>query len=651
MSQQSQQIFSGRYEILRHLARGGMAEVYVAHDLMLDRRVALKVLFPELSTDRNFVERFRREAQAAANLSHPNIVSIYDWGEEEGTYFIVMEFIEGRTLGQIIREEGPLVADRAAEIGADVAGALAFAHRSGVVHRDVKPGNVLISPTGQVKVTDFGIARAANSDQDLTQTGAVMGTATYFSPEQAQGHRVDQRSDVYSLGIVLYEMVTGRAPFAGDNPMAIAYKHVREQPVAPRQINPDVTETFEAIVLQAMAKNPNDRYTSADELRQDLLRFRQGRLVLANPTVMVPPSDATVAAPIYEPTQVVDRTRVMAGGPEGPPEPPGRGVGAFIALLVVMLAVLGGLLYLFGRETGLFGEKEAERVEMPLVVGKTADEARQILEDKGLQVLEESEPTEEQEVGRVFDQDPDPGKSVDQGAAVTIRVAAEAKKVRVPSLVGKDIDDARDLVDALELELDEKQAPDAKVEKDKVVSQNPPPGTELRKGDKVEVTVSTGKEQKAIPDVTGKDVSDAANQLGQEGFKTRTTREASAKVEEGKVIRTDPPAGTEAEAGSTVTIVVSSGPEMITVPNVRGKTAEQARIDIEAAGLVYREGAPVPANPGDDNKVVAQSPAAGTKVEKGTTVVVQLGKAALGGATTTTSPTTSTSSSSTSTTA
>src|SRR5688572_7732182 len=402
MSQQSQQVFSGRYEIARHIARGGMAEVYLAKDLMLDRPVALKVLFPELSTDRNFVERFRREAQAAANLSHPNIVSIYDWGEEEGTYFIVMEYIEGRTLGQIIRGEGPLLADRAAEIGADVAAALAFAHKTGVVHRDVKPGNVLISPNGQVKVTDFGIARAANSDQDLTQTGAVMGTATYFSPEQAQGNRVDGRSDEYSLGVVLYEMVVGRPPFQGDNPMAIAYKHVREEPVPPRQLNRDVPEAFEAIVLQAMAKNPNDRYASADELRQDLLRFRQGRMVLANPTVAVPVVDTTVAAPAFESTRTMDRTQVgrVAAGP--PPPPQKRGTGAFVVLLLVLLAILGGLLWFVANETGIIGDQDAELIEMPLVIGKTADEARAEIEGLGLEVLVDTLPSDQQDPGRVF---------------------------------------------------------------------------------------------------------------------------------------------------------------------------------------------------------------------------------------------------------
>ena len=237
---QTPRVFSERYELNHLIARGGMAEVYRAHDRLLDRPVALKVLFSELSVDRSFVERFRREAQAAAKLSHPNIVPVFDWGEDTGTYFIVMEFIDGRPLSSILKSAGPLSAERTADVGAHVAAALGYAHKHGVIHRDVKPGNVLITDEGQVKVTDFGIARALNTEESLTQTGAVMGTATYFSPEQAEGIGVDARSDIYSLGVVLFEMVTGRPPFLGDTPVAVASKHVRDHPPAPRELNPSI---------------------------------------------------------------------------------------------------------------------------------------------------------------------------------------------------------------------------------------------------------------------------------------------------------------------------------------------------------------------------------------------------------------------------
>src|ERR1700677_3976939 len=259
-------VFSERYELIHLIARGGMAEVYRARDRLLDRPVALKVLFPELSVDRSFVERFRREAQAAANLSHPNIVPVFDWGEDTGTYFIVMEFIDGRPLSSILKTAGPLSAERTADVGAHVAAALGYAHKHGVIHRDVKPGNVLITDEGQVKVTDFGIARAINTEESLTQTGAVMGTATYFSPEQAEGIGVDARSDIYSLGVVLFEMATGRPPFLGESPVAVASKHVRDNPPAPRELAPAVPSGLLSVVGKAMAKSADDRYSNADEL-------------------------------------------------------------------------------------------------------------------------------------------------------------------------------------------------------------------------------------------------------------------------------------------------------------------------------------------------------------------------------------------------
>ena len=427
MPPQPAQVYSDRYEILRQVARGGMAEVYLARDQLLDRRVALKVLFPELSIDRSFVERFRREAQSAANLSHPNIVSVYDWGEEDDTYFIVMEYIDGKPLSALLRAQGPLLADRAASIGADVAAALAFAHRNGVVHRDVKPGNVLLDGNDHVKVTDFGIARAANTKENLTQTGAVMGTATYFSPEQAQGYGVDPRSDVYSLGVVLYEMVTGRPPFAGDNPLTIAYKHVREAPVPPRQVNPAIPAAFEAIILQAMAKDPDDRYGTADELRADLVRYQQGRPVMANPVTWAEPEPepaATMVQPASRDRTVVNRTRVATGPAPGPPPPEGPNrTGTYVILLFAMLAALVLLLFLLGRTLGIFGdETSTEPVTVPNVKGEQADDAERILENLGFTV-ERLEEENEAEAGVVFDQEPEGETRQDRGSSVTIKVS------------------------------------------------------------------------------------------------------------------------------------------------------------------------------------------------------------------------------------
>ena len=571
----AQQVFTGRYQIVRHLARGGMAEVYLARDLLLDRPVALKVLFPEFSADRSFVERFRREARAAANLNHPNIVSVYDWGEESGTYFIVMEFVEGPTLRELIRGEGPLLPFRAAEIAAEIAGALDFAHRRGVIHRDVKPGNVLISTS--VKVTDFGIARAATGDpqESLTQTGAVMGTAAYFSPEQAQGLPIDPRSDVYALGVVLYEMVTGRPPFTGDSPVAIAYKHVREEPVLPSQHNPDVPPQFEAVIMKALAKNVAQRYASAQDLRSDLLRFGHGQAVAAEPLMAA--ADATGVMTQTRVQQGADGTQVMSRPAEvmveEPPGPPRR-TSTYVVMLVILLAVLAGFLVLLARQLGIGTEA---KVPTPQVVGKSEADAVRDLAAVGLKA--ETVPTNDDvnPVGTVFDQDPKSGVELDKGDTVKIKVSLGPIPVEVPDVRNRKVDSASDLLTDKGFQVEVVQQSDDKVPVDTVLDQNPKPGGVAPRGSKVVLTVSSGREQVAVPNLVGRDQSEAANLLGRAGFTAAVRTETSDEVAAGKVIRTEPAAPTPLAKGATVTLVVSSGPSATTTTPPVVTTAPTAR--------------------------------------------------------------------------
>ena len=617
------QVYSGRYEIVEHLARGGMAEVYVAHDQLLDRRVALKVLFPEFASDRSFVERFRREARSAAALNHPNIVSVYDTGEENGSYYIVMEYVEGRTLRDIIRSEGPLLPQRAADIGADIAAALAFAPRHGVVHRDVKPGNVLIDRAGRVKVTDFGIARAGDMQENLTQTGAVMGTATYFSPEQAQGGAIDPRSDVYSLGVVLYEMVTGRAPFSGDSPVAIAYQHVRETPAPPSSVNPDVPPDLEACILKCLAKNPANRYATADDLRADLIRFGQGQRVQAEPVLVPPMPDATVVTPALDATSVVSQTRVGTVLPDE--EPARRGMGRYVALLLVLLAVLGVLLWLLASQLGLF-DRSAARVTVPTVIDLTEDQARSRLEDAGFTVKAEQAANDTVEAGKVFEQDPAADVKAEKGSSVTIRVSSGAAPLRVPDVVGQDEAAARATLERAGFtNVTVTNRPDDEAPAGRVLEQTPKADDEAAKDAPVTLIVSAGREKVAVPDVRGRDLADAANLLGQRGFQTTTRNQPSDTVAEGQVITTDPAANAQADRNSLVTIIVSSGPETATVPDVEGQTRDEAVAQLQAAGFGVDERTDQVQNDNDVGRVINQDPGPNATASKGSTVTITVG--------------------------
>jgi len=615
-----ERVYTNRYEIVRHLARGGMAEVYLAHDQLLDRRVALKVLFPEFARDPAFVQRFRREAQAAANLNHPNIVAVFDWGEEDGTYFIVMEYVEGRSLREAIQAEGPLYPNLAADLASDIAGALGFAHRNGVVHRDVKPGNILLTPQGQVKVTDFGIARAAGTSEGLTQTGSVMGTATYFSPEQAQGLPVDARSDVYSLGVVLYEMVCGIPPFTGESPISVAYKHVREEPPRPTVVNPDVPAALENIILTAVAKSPDARYASADEMRADLARFRRGEQTSSVPLMAVPVmgNDVTMANPRVD--KVYDRTTVGTVIPSPTiPVAPRRSAGPFVLALIALLAALAGLGYLLARQLSGNGSSGA-LVPVGSYVGQSQHDAELLIQNAGLKPDSTSEENDQVQVGNVVSQDPQPGTKIDKGGTVHLKISGGKGQVKIPDVSTQSLDDAQSQLRDAGLDYKVQQENSDSVDAGKVTRTDPPAGSQVEKGTIITLLVSTGKQQVQIPDVSGEDAATAANTLGTKGFGFEQVTQASDTVESGTVIGTNPPAGTSVAKGSKVQLIVSSGKEQVGVPNLYGRTQSQAMSDLQTVGLNGTVTSVSCSDSSSAGTVIAQSPSAGSKVAKGSSV-------------------------------
>jgi serine/threonine-protein kinase len=614
-------VLSGRYELSHLVARGGMAEVYRARDQLLDRPVALKVLFPELSVDRSFVERFRREAQAAANLSHPNIVPVFDWGEDNGTYFIVMEFVDGRALSSILRTAGPLHPDRAAEIAADVAGALAYAHRHGVVHRDVKPGNVLITEEGTIKVTDFGIARAVNTEESLTQTGAVMGTATYFSPEQAEGMGVDSRSDIYSLGVVIFEMVTGRPPFLGDTPVAVASKHVREHPPAPREVNPGVPPDLEAIILKCLAKSPDHRYATGDDLRIDLLRFREGRAVgaMSPPTGQHPTVGTTQAVRTVAGTQALPA--VEGEGFDGPQEP--NRTRLYAGLLGLLLVALAVVVIFLGNSVGWWhiGEKANQNFALPNVTSQNVSKAEQTLQHKGLKTTVESDRsapnTPNTQVLRTV---PAEGTTVKKGDKVTIITGAQGPPVDVPNLVTQSVTAAKAQLQQMGLQANV-QFSSTCTQQNIVCMQSPKSGQTILPGGTVDIfTQSTTT---AVPDVVGLDQTTACNRLGQAGFQCGTiTPQPSQTVAKNNVISTNPVAGAQEASNASVNLIVSSGPSSVLVPYVVGDTQSAAVSTLQGAGLNAVVICQLTLDSAQDGMVQSQSPNGGVQVSPGATVTI-----------------------------
>jgi len=615
-------LFDGRYRIVRKLGTGGMANVYLAEDEVLGRRVAIKILNDRHAGDDQFIERFRREAKNAASLSHPNIVSIYDRGEAEGTYYIAMEYLDGRSLKELIVARGPAPVNVAIEYARQILAAIRFAHRHGIVHRDIKPHNVLVDAEGRLKVTDFGIARAGASQ--MTEAGSIIGTAQYLSPEQARGAPVDQTSDLYSVGVVLYELLTGVVPFNGDTPVEIAMKHLSSAPEPPSSKRADIPRDLDLVVLRALAKDPADRYQSADEMDADLARVADGGAV--SPATE---EAATMIISRPPPTAVTAITPAAREAvPYAPPaayydydEPRRRAVWPwFVALLFVVAAIVGGYFLYDQVQTQLSNSKVAVGNYQGL---REITAVRQI-HDKGLRFQVVRQYNAKTPETYVFKQDPQPGERIEKGNYVTIFSSAGPPKTDVPSVVGEKLDQA--LADLREANLKWKiQRVDDDAPEGEVISQRPTTGASVDQGSTVTLRVSNGPKPVIVPNVIGSSFDSANSALLGRGFAVRR-RNVESDQPKDTVIGESPDAGTFQAPGATITLSVSNGPTTSTVPDVTSLEQGDAVTQLKASGFGVRI-VPQPVDdPNQDGIVQTQDPAGGTKAPPGSSITIAVGK-------------------------
>lgn len=628
----------GRYELGQVLGRGGMAEVYLAHDTRLGRTVAVKTLRADLARDPSFQARFRREAQSAASLNHPAIVAVYDTGEDYidnvSIPYIVMEYVDGSTLRELLHSGRKLLPERTLEMTIGILQALEYSHRAGIVHRDIKPANVMLTRNGQVKVMDFGIARAmGDSGMTMTQTAAVIGTAQYLSPEQAKGEQVDARSDLYSTGCLLYELLTVRPPFVGDSPVAVAYQHVREEPQAPSVFDPEITPEMDAIVLKALVKDPDYRYQSADEMRADIEACLDGQPVAATAAMGAMAAGGYGAYPDDQPTTAL---RSDAGGgattmlpPMNPDDggygyderpdrrrqqPRKKNTSTIFLVLAGVLVLVGAILigkYAFSGGGGP-GDSTAE---VPALIGQTQDDAEQLLTNADLKLgTVEQKPCEDQKKGSICDQDPKQGTSVDKDSTVNLVVSTGAPKVAVPNVIDKNVDEATKQLEDKGFDVETKQT-ESSQDEGTVLSQDPDPGNELEKGSTVTLEVAKAEEKATVPDVVGRSCDEAKSQMENSDLQATCTEQPTNDPNQvGKVISTTPQSGQQVDPGSQVTIVVGKAVEKTKVPEVRTKTLAEARQILQQSGFTNVQVAP--GAPGDDNAVVmALDPQPGTEVD------------------------------------
>jgi eukaryotic-like serine/threonine-protein kinase len=614
-------LFDGRYRIVRKLGAGGMADVYLAEDQELGRRVAIKILNGRHANDDQFIERFRREAKNAAALNHPNIVSIYDRGEAEDTYYIAMEYLDGRTLKELIVGHGQAPVRVAVEYARQILSALRFAHRHGIVHRDIKPHNVLVDREGRVKVTDFGIARAGTSQ--MTETGSIVGTAQYLSPEQARGGEVDQRSDLYSLGVVLYELVTGKTPFEGDTPVEIAMKHLSNTPQTPSELRSDIPSELDMVIMRALAKDPEERYQSADEMEADLERVARGAPVAAatvdaaTQVLRRPAAAATAAtaATMIAPSRTVPPPPVVEEEVEE--EGGGRPIWPWLlAAAFVIAAVVAG--FFVWQE--LSGPKATQPVG--LYQGEAVAQAKQQITAAHLVAQVKKGPSEKYKQGIVFKQDPAAGEKLPKGGTVTIWSSTGPPKVEVPDVKGEPWSQAQqELTDAGFVPVEHIVPGDTKGQ---VSATDPAGGQKAPKGSKVRVNVMSGPEQVAVPSVVGSSLAAATTALHNAGFNVNPTY-ADSTATQNLVIHQNPTPGSKEPKGSTVDVTVSNGPPQTSVPDVVGYTSQQAVQTLESAGFKVSQQTLAVNDPSQNNIVQYQNPAGGSQAPKGSTVTITVG--------------------------
>jgi beta-lactam-binding protein with PASTA domain/predicted Ser/Thr protein kinase len=642
------QVFDGRYKVVRKLGTGGMANVYLAEDQELGRRVAIKMLDDRHAQDEQFVERFRREAKNAAGLSHPNVVSIYDRGQAEGTYYIAMEYLEGRTLKELLVARGPTPIPVAIDYARQILAALGFAHRHGVVHRDIKPHNVAVGPDGRIKVMDFGIARAGTSQ--MTETGSIIGTAQYLSPEQAKGAPVGPTSDIYSVGVVLYEMLTGSVPFTGDTPLEIAMKHLSATPEPPSEKRPEVPHELDSIVLRALAKRPEDRYQTAEEMDADLARAARGQAVApeteeAATHVLRGVGAATTIA--SAPTEVVRRPPGAAHPPAyGPPtgfyeyDEPMRRRSFWpwlLAALLIAAALVGGWYVYTKIQDQLAANKP---VAVPFVEGIKAELAVRNIQDAGLTPKVVRHPDDKVPETIVVSQDPGAGTRTDKGNPVTIVVSTGLPQVEVPDVRGDQATDAVASITQRGLVANVVHVNSDK-ETGTVTAQDPAPGKRVDKGTKVRINVSQGPKPIAIPPVIGVPYEQAAAELQGAGFAV-ARQDVDSNEPKGTVVQQTPGANSLAGKGSTVTLSVSKGPTESTVPDVTSFSRADAIATLRSSGFKAVVETSEVQDPLLDGVVLFQNPGAGTSARPGSTVTITVGHYTQPTTTATTEPTTTT---------